>query len=93
MQRRFIRINELASTSQHAGRWPVAPATVWRWVKTGRLEAPVRLGPQVSAWPLEAIEAFETAQAVAPGNTDQRIAAGRASMAARHAKRDAEAAQ
>lgn len=28
----------------------VGPATVWRWVKSGRLPAPVKLGPNTTAW-------------------------------------------
>lgn len=28
----------------------VGPATVWRWVKAGRLPAPVKLGPNTTAW-------------------------------------------
>lgn len=93
MQRRFIRINELASTRDRAGRWPVAPATVWRWVAAGLLDAPVRLGPQVSAWPVEVIEAHEQAQALVVASKEQRVKAGVASVAARRAKRETEAAR
>ena len=28
----------------------IGPATVWRWVKSGRLPAPVKLGPNTTAW-------------------------------------------
>ena len=28
----------------------IGPATVWRWVKTGRLPAPYKLGPNTTAW-------------------------------------------
>ena len=28
----------------------VGPATVWRWVKSGRLPPPVKLGPNTTAW-------------------------------------------
>ena len=28
----------------------VGPATVWRWVKSGHLPAPVKLGPNTTAW-------------------------------------------
>lgn len=28
----------------------IGPATVWRWVKVGRLPAPVKLGPNTTAW-------------------------------------------
>jgi predicted DNA-binding transcriptional regulator AlpA len=33
----------------------VGPATVWRWVKAGRLPAPVKLGPNVTAWRVGAL--------------------------------------
>jgi prophage regulatory protein len=28
----------------------VSPATVWRWVRAGRLPSPVKLGPNTTAW-------------------------------------------
>ena len=28
----------------------ISAPTVWRWVKTGRLPAPVKLGPNTTAW-------------------------------------------
>ena len=28
----------------------IGPATVWRWVKAGRLCAPKKIGPNVTAW-------------------------------------------
>ena len=27
-------------------------ATIWRWVKTGKIPAPVKLGPRITAWPI-----------------------------------------
>ena len=89
----FIRVTGLASTRDRTGRWPVSPATVWRWVAAGLLDAPVRLGPQVSAWSIDTIERFEAAQALVAAPKDQRVKAGVASVAARRAKREAEAAQ
>lgn len=89
MQRRFIRIAGLASTPTKPGRWPVAPATVWRWVKAGELAPPVRLGPQVSAWPMEVIEAHERARAHTPADVQAQTKAGAVSVAVRRAKRDA----
>jgi len=32
------------------GLYGAGPATIWRWVKSGRLPKPVKLGPQVTAW-------------------------------------------
>lgn len=93
MQQRFIRISELTSTPARngrpaqPGRWPVASATVWRWVSSGVLPAPVRLGPQVSAWPIEVIEAYEKAQAAVAADVGQKVQAASASVVARRAKR------
>lgn len=28
----------------------ISPPTVWRWVRTGRLPAPVKLGPNTTGW-------------------------------------------
>jgi predicted DNA-binding transcriptional regulator AlpA len=28
----------------------VTPVTIWRWVREGRFPAPVKLGPNVTAW-------------------------------------------
>lgn len=33
----------------------IGPATVWRWVKSGRLPAPVKLGPNTTAWRVGAL--------------------------------------
>ena len=29
---------------------PIAPATLWRWVKAGTFPAPVKLGSNTTAW-------------------------------------------
>lgn len=34
----------------------VAPSTLWRWVEQGRLPAPHRLGPGVTAWDIAEVE-------------------------------------
>lgn len=34
---------------------PVSPTTWWEGVKTGRYPKPVKLGPKISAWPVETI--------------------------------------
>ncbi len=33
----------------------IGPATVWRWVKSGRLPAPIKLGPNTTAWQVGAL--------------------------------------
>ena len=88
MQPKYIRPRELASTKTRPGRWPVSTATLWRWVEAGILPPPIKLGPQVAAWPLSVIEAHEAAKAAAaPPSTMQKAAAGTASVAKRQARR------
>ena len=88
MQTRYIRPRELASTKTRPGRWPVSNATLWRWVNVGILPKPVKLGPQVVAWPISVIETCEAAwDAAAPGTSEQQAAAGAASVAKRQARR------
>ncbi len=65
MQPRYIRIRELATTPAtrdkpgRQGRYPVAPATIWRWVKLGKFPPPVPLGPQTTAWAVEDLDAWD----------------------------------
>jgi hypothetical protein len=66
MQPRYLRIRELASTPERddkpgrQGRYPVAPATIWRWVKLGTFPAPVKLGgPQTTAWRVDELDAWD----------------------------------
>ena len=40
----------------------IGPATVWRWVKAGRLPAPVKIGPNVTAWRVGDLRRSEVAQ-------------------------------
>lgn len=58
MRPKFIRICDLASHPGRPGLLPVSAPTIWRWVKQGRFPAPVRLGPQITAWPVEAVDQF-----------------------------------
>lgn len=65
MQPLYIRIRELATTAPRGdhpgrqGRYPVAPATIWRWVKRGEFPAPVSLGPQTTAWRVEDLDRWD----------------------------------
>jgi hypothetical protein len=88
MQRKYIRVTELASSPKRDGRWPAARATIWRWVKTGRLPQPVRLSGGIVAWPIEVIEAFEAAASSTPTRTEAVQAAGLRSAAVRRARRE-----
>ena len=64
MSQRVIRISELASTPAtptrpaKAGKLPVSPATVWRWVREGKFPKPFKLGESVTVWDLAQVEAF-----------------------------------
>jgi prophage regulatory protein len=37
---------------------PIAPVTIWRWVKANKFPKPIKLGPQVLVWNLAEVEAF-----------------------------------
>jgi len=58
---RYIRARRLAE------RLDISVATVWRWVSSGRLPQPVRLGPGVTAWRLTDIEEALRGREHAPG--------------------------
>ena len=40
----------------------ISPATCWRWVKAGRLPAPVKLGPNTTAWKVGDLRRAEVSQ-------------------------------
>jgi len=71
MARRVIRINKLATTPPsptkpgNAGRLPVSPATIWRWVREGKFPAPFKLSASVTVWDLDLVDAFIAQQAQA----------------------------
>lgn len=48
---RYARARTLAT------RLDIEVSTVWRWARDGRLPPPHRLGPGVSAWDLDEVEA------------------------------------
>jgi len=37
---------------------PIAPATLWRWVKSGQFPAPHKLGANTTAWRVEAVRSW-----------------------------------
>lgn len=39
-----VRVETVASL------YSAAPASIWRWSRTGRIPRPRKLGPQVTAW-------------------------------------------
>ena len=38
--------------------FPVSKTTLWEMIKNGTFPKPVKLGPRISAWPVEAIRNF-----------------------------------
>lgn len=47
-----------------AERYGISRITVWRWVATGRLPAPVKLSPGCTRWRVADLEAAERAAKV-----------------------------
>ena len=86
MQRRYIRMSELASTPTRKGRYPVTSATIWRWVNRGLFPKPVQLGPGTSAWDLSLVEEHEAAQAEKTACHEAQFKAAAASILARRAQ-------
>lgn len=37
---------------------PVSKSTWWQGIRTGRYPKPVRLGPRITAWPVESIREY-----------------------------------
>ncbi|VWX60026.1 conserved hypothetical protein [Burkholderiales bacterium 8X] len=58
MSQRVIRVAELATTKDKAGLLPVSPATIWRWVRTGKFPKPFKLGDAITVWDASAVEEF-----------------------------------
>lgn len=88
MQRKYVRIRELASVPGREGLLPVTPATVWRWVAKDIFPAPVRLSRGVTAWLVADIEEWQRQQRAGAVPADAGIQrAAEASVAARRAKR------
>lgn len=55
-----------------AGKYEVSRATIWRWVREGRLPEPVKLGPGCTRWPMSAIKQFE-AEASEPNACQREV--------------------
>lgn len=50
-----------------ADYFEVHPATIWRWVKIGRLPEPEQVGPNTTRWDFEPIQAGKPQQFELPG--------------------------
>ena len=44
---------------------PVSASTLWRWVRLGRFPAPLKIGPNISAWRVSDVRAWLQSQAAA----------------------------
>jgi len=53
----LVRVEQICGNAKKGmpGLLPIAAATWWRWVKDGRVPAGRKLGPQVTAWPIEVV--------------------------------------
>jgi prophage regulatory protein len=61
----LLRVEQIVGNPKKGipGLVPVCAATWWRWVKDGRVPAGRKLGPHVTAWPLEVVLAIGQPQA------------------------------
>lgn len=62
MAQRVYRERQLATGKGHIGLLPVSPATLWRWVKSGKFPKPFKLGERVTVWDAAEVDAFLRAQ-------------------------------
>ena len=53
-----FRISQLCSTPKRQGKFPVSPATIWRWVKHGGFPKPFKLGQNITVWDAKEVEAW-----------------------------------
>ena len=64
----FVRLPAIIGAG---GPIPVSKSTWWEGVRSGRYPQPVKLGPRITAWRVEDIEALiARAQASMPPSTD-----------------------
>lgn len=47
---------------QIAERFAVSLSTVWRWTRNGDFPQPIKLGPNITRWKLDEVEAWEVAR-------------------------------
>lgn len=58
----YLRISQILGNPKAnpplPGLIPIGKSTFWLWVKEGRAPKPVKLGPRITAWRSEDIQAF-----------------------------------
>lgn len=62
MAQRVYREKAICSDKGHDGLLPISSATLWRWVKEGKFPQPFKLGPRITVWDAEEVDAFLKAQ-------------------------------
>jgi predicted DNA-binding transcriptional regulator AlpA len=57
---RYLRASDLCGTvkPRTPGILPFSPNTLWRKVRAGQFPAPVKLGPNITAWSASAVQAW-----------------------------------
>lgn len=61
----YVRESQLVRQRKHPNRpalLPFSSATLWRKVRAGEFPKPVKLGPRITAWPVESIREWMAAQ-------------------------------
>jgi predicted DNA-binding transcriptional regulator AlpA len=67
-------MQNLATTRERQGRYPVSPATLWRWIAKGTFPPPtMKFSSGVTVWDGDQLDAFD-AQCVANGYTKKPLA-------------------
>lgn len=65
---RYFRISQIVSSpGRVAGRYPISKAAFLRWVRNGDAPAGIKLGPGVTAWSDEQLDAWDTQKAAQSG--------------------------
>lgn len=56
---RFYRVGDLAKSTRGPGLLGgVCQATLWRWVRLGHFVAPIKLGPNLTVFPADQVDAW-----------------------------------
>lgn len=62
----FLRESQLVKKpGNDAPIIPVSPATLWRWVRSGKFPKPMKVGPNTTAWRVADVRQWLQAQAQA----------------------------
>jgi predicted DNA-binding transcriptional regulator AlpA len=63
MAQRVFRINELTTSKERRGRYPISPATWWRWVADGKAPKGFKLGPNTTVWSENTLDKWDADKA------------------------------